>query len=114
MTIFLDCNTVEVVNPTLPVVVLDGPGATLIEVPAPSFVVKALHPPMPHWVYGSLPDSVIPVLVVPGPPGPGGGGGVAELYDTNTPNPPGAPFPYLRFERDIDGDVQAVYLGTAT
>lgn len=49
-----------------------------------------------------------------GPQGPpGGGGGLVELYDTNTPNPPGAPFPYLRFERDLDGDVQAVYLGTA-
>lgn len=35
----------------------------------------------------------------------------AELYDDN--NIPGAPpLPYLRFERDGDGDVQRIYLGT--
>jgi hypothetical protein len=60
-------------------------------------------------------DALLVVIGATGPAGPPGpGGGVAELYDTNTPNPPGAPFPYLRFERDIDGDVQAVYLGTST
>lgn len=45
---------------------------------------------------------------VPGPLGP------AELYDSSTANPVGAPATYLRFERDIDGDTQAIYLGTAT
>lgn len=48
---------------------------------------------------------------VAGPPGPGA---QPELYDSNIPNPPGAPATYLRFERDGDGDVQAIYLGTAT
>lgn len=55
----------------------------------------------------------------PGPAGPTGpagtpGTGVRELYDSTTPDPVGAPFPYLRFARDIDGDVQTIYLGTAT
>lgn len=36
-----------------------------------------------------------------------------ELYDS--PTPPVAPvFPYIRVERDLDGDVQNIYLGTAT
>lgn len=35
-----------------------------------------------------------------------------ELYDSATP-PVGAPSTYLRFERDVDGDVQNIYLGTA-
>lgn len=35
----------------------------------------------------------------------------AELYDdTNVPADP--PLPYLRFERDGDGDIQTIYLGT--
>lgn len=43
--------------------------------------------------------------------GPRGPLGPAELYDQATP-PPAPPFPYLRFERDLDGDVQAIFLGT--
>ena len=43
-----------------------------------------------------------------GPPG----GDVIELYDSNTP-PTSPPSTYLRFERDSDGDVVAIHLGTA-
>lgn len=39
--------------------------------------------------------------------------GPVELYDSNTP-PADPVYPYLRFERDVDGDVQAIYLGTAS
>lgn len=34
-----------------------------------------------------------------------------ELYDSLN-IPPAPPLPYLRFERDIDGDVQFIYIGT--
>ena len=35
-----------------------------------------------------------------------------ELIDSPVP-PVEGPMTYLRFERDVDGDVQAIYLGTA-
>jgi hypothetical protein len=37
--------------------------------------------------------------------------GGPELFDTNAV-PAAPPDTYLRFERDVDGDIQAVYLGT--
>lgn len=40
-----------------------------------------------------------------------GGAEVTELYDSDT-EPVAPPATYLRFERDIDGDVQTIYLGT--
>lgn len=39
------------------------------------------------------------------------GGGAPELVDAATA-PADPPATYLRFERDLDGDVQAIYLGT--
>lgn len=34
-----------------------------------------------------------------------------DVYDSDT-EPTGVAFPYLRVERDVDGDVQNIYLGT--
>lgn len=48
-----------------------------------------------------------------GPTGPPGSPDPVELYDSNTP-PVSPAFPYLRFARDMAGDVQTIYLGTAT
>ncbi len=48
-----------------------------------------------------------------GPTGPAGVGEI-EIWDQATPPPLLSHMPYIRFERDIDGDVQYIYLGTAS
>jgi len=53
------------------------------------------------------PEIVVIGVGEQGPPGVGN----PELYDSSTP-PSSPTYPYLRFERDVDGDVQTVYLGT--
>lgn len=53
------------------------------------------------------------VLSSGGPPGPAGPPGPQQIYDS--PTPPVSPvLPYLRVERDVDGDIQAIYIGTET
>lgn len=59
------------------------------------------------------PDIDAIVILESGPPGPPGPGGTQELWDTTSP-PVTTQLPYLRFARDIDGDVQTIYLGTVT
>lgn len=78
--------------------------------------------PVPHVVVKDGPRILVVgdriIVRHPGLQGPAGdrgpaGVGIPELYDSNIP-PVMPTFPYLRFERDGDGDVQAIYLGTAT
>lgn len=49
-----------------------------------------------------------------GDKGDTGPGGAIELFDSVTPPVSPGSYPYLRFERDLDGDVQYIYLGTLT
>lgn len=55
----------------------------------------------------------VEIVGMQGIPGPPGENGPVELYDSDTP-PVDPPDVYLRFERDLDGDVQHIYLGTVT
>lgn len=48
-----------------------------------------------------------------GPAGATGPQGPADLYDSSTP-PVSSAFPYLRFIRDMAGDVQEIRLGTTS
>lgn len=121
--------TVEVVATTVGVEVL---GETSVDVQVTPGIIdlQVTSGPVDIEVSGNLIDvavtppptidiEVTPSMVeidvapmgVPGGPGPAGPGGGQELFDSATPplNPPGT---YLRFERDVDGDVQAIYLGT--
>ena len=62
-------------------------------------------------VDAAMEDLVVEVQYA-GARGPAGDS-VSELFDSATP-PLSPPFPYVRFERDVDGDVQSIVLGTVT
>lgn len=112
--VVLDGGVVDVVNPTLPTILVTAPTARVIHATAPDQAVEVSSPPVPVFTDAPMPSSpTIHVLLVPGPPGPpggGGGGSVTELYDSNTP-PANPTYPYLRLERDQDGDPTALYWG---
>ena len=114
-TILLGCEEIEVEVPTLPTIILTPPMQWSIELDPPSIAeVVVSTPSLPEVVIETLPSSPgVIVLPIGGPPGPPGPGGDQELFDRTSP-PPTPPDTYLRFERDIDGDVQAIYLGTVT
>lgn len=82
MSIILDCDTIEVINPALPVVEVVAPGAYLVEVVPPATAVEVVSPQVPEFVEVTLPASpVVSVLVVPGSVGsPGVGGGIRYTY----------------------------------
>jgi hypothetical protein len=97
------------------------PSVTAVELTVPPAVTVAVTPAVPAVTVSAEPASVVvdaaPIAVtvsplgVQGPPGPAGGGAAAaELYDGEAPATPADT--YLRFVRDLDGDVQTVYLGT--
>lgn len=121
LVIELDGNEVLVVAPDATSFV-DAPVASQVEVDEPTSVspdpVPDLEPvlveiPTVEFIqYETDPDIIL--VPVEGPRGPQGiAGDSVELFDSTSP-PPSPPDTYLRFERDIDGDVQTIYLGTVT
>lgn len=99
MSVIVTSDPVEVViDPTLVEVVIEAPATEITLAPEVTDVV--INP--------SLTELVVSPLGMQGPPGP------TELVDALVPPIPGnVSATYLRFERDDDGDVQAIYLGTA-
>lgn len=105
----LACDSVVIVNPPVPFFKIVTPVPSFIPMTLPDVSVIVQNPPrlVARVSRPSTTNIVLPVAGPAGPPGP------TELFDSLTP-PTTALDVYLRFERDLDGDVQAIYLGTAT
>lgn len=99
------CDGAKVSPPILPSVKASPPGAGARIMPPIPPQVKASPPPAPGAVSG------VPILpgVRVGFGGPAGAG-VVELYDRVVAPVPAPTF--LLFDRDLDGDVQQIILGT--
>lgn len=111
MTIILDSVAVDLV----------APGVTVVDVDAPEFVIETVNPvdvvmeivaPVAPVVVEPAPaNTYVDVIAVPGAPGPPGDGIVQVLDQPDAPSVfPG--YPYLRIERDDDGDIQGFWAGT--
>lgn len=93
---FIIFNTTEIAEPVL----VSSPGDILVFTEDTATGVQIQYS-----------SGAVFVLTSGGPPGLQGDPGPQQIYDAVTP--PVSPFlPYLRVERDIDGDIQAVYIGT--
>lgn len=94
------------------IVVIHEDSATVVATPAASKIVTTT--PDVDTVVDPNPPDVDPLIldgkeyvITPGP----SPSERHELFDQDTP-PTSFPLPYLRFERDLDGDIQTIYLGT--
>lgn len=104
--------TVEVIiTPPSPVEVSATSAPTELTITPPAAVTVTATPPEPITVDVTVAEPIEINVAAQGVPGPIGPSGPTELYDSDTP-PVFPSTTYLRFERDVDGDVQTIYLGT--
>lgn len=80
--LLLGCETVEVIQPELPTVLVQTPTGSFTNVEEPSLEVEVSSPAIPDFVQvvpPAVPGAV--VLTVPGPPGPPGPPGTGAVTD---------------------------------
>lgn len=112
--IFGEGDNIIVTNPGVPnVITVPSPATPNVTVTAPVVPdIIVTNPGVPDVTAGLPPAPGVVVVPVAGAPGAPGADGPTELYDSAAV-PVSPPATYLRFSRDVDGDVQAIYLGTA-